>query len=114
MDDVRRKGVVTQSKYFKPTTSKVRAIRYRSERCGIELNVSDDDLSSLLHQACHYCGLAPRWPEVHGIDRKDNDRGYVYGNCLPCCSMCNYMKGGFNYVVFLRRCREIASLHVGV
>lgn len=28
-----------------------------------------------------------------GIDRVDSDKGYVTGNVLPCCRICNCAKG---------------------
>ena len=100
-----------RSKYFAPTVDRKRAIQYRAERDGIELNLLEEDIVGLIQQACHYCGCAPVWPAVVGIDRKDNNQGYVYGNCLPCCSQCNYMKGTLNYATFLRKCSEIAAFH---
>lgn len=44
----------------------------------------------------------------NGVDRKDNAKGYVTGNCLPCCWPCNYAKGSrYTYEQFkaLRRAR---------
>ena len=40
---------------------------------------------------CYYCGDTG----YHGIDRVDNDKGYIKGNCVCCCGICNRMK--FNY-----------------
>jgi hypothetical protein len=28
----------------------------------------------------------------NGIDRVDNDKGYISDNCVPCCWKCNNMK----------------------
>lgn len=30
---------------------------------------------------------------MNGIDRVDNDKGYVPGNVSPCCWVCNIAKG---------------------
>ena len=102
---------VRVSKYFHPTVRKCRQIESRAERDGIERTLTRDDIASVIQQPCHYCGVKPRWPKVVGIDRKDNDLGYVHGNCLPCCSMCNYMKRTYGYYAFLRKCRMIAQQH---
>lgn len=43
---------------------------------------------------CHYCGgkLGKRCP-TGGLDRIDNAIGYVKGNVLPCCGVCNMTRG---------------------
>ncbi len=62
---------------------------------------------------CHYCGVEPKkpvgrengssWGEYfyNGIDRKDNNLGYIYSNCLSCCTMCNIMKSDMSYCEFI-------------
>jgi len=29
---------------------------------------------------------------ANGIDRQDNAKGYIPGNCVSCCRICNYAK----------------------
>lgn len=49
---------------------------------------------------CFYCGLEPKQEQksnngsyIHnGIDRINNDNGYVDGNIVTCCKTCNYAK----------------------
>lgn len=55
---------------------------------------------------CYYCGGKPKprkalqhSPRVadsktafNGLDRRDNDKGYVRGNVVPCCWVCNRAK----------------------
>lgn len=48
---------------------------------------------------CHYCGTPPQprairgrvWAS-NGIDRVDNNTGYVASNCVSCCKTCNLSK----------------------
>ncbi len=48
-----------------------------------------------------------------GIDREDNEYGYIYENCVSCCSVCNYAKQGMSRAefaewvttVYLRLCK---------
>ena len=54
---------------------------------------------------CAYCGMGDR----NGIDRVDSALGYVAGNCVPCCSECNYMKNAFSVEVFVQKCEAIAA-----
>ena len=55
---------------------------------------------------CHYCGIAEgdipavrmksqiqRDVRVLGVDRVDSSLGYVAGNLVPCCFVCNQIKG---------------------
>jgi hypothetical protein len=41
---------------------------------------------------CYYCG-GPLPLSGCGVDRKNNDLGYIPGNCIPCCTICNSIKG---------------------
>ncbi len=56
------------------------------------------------NQPCHYCRLVGG-----GIDRLDNRQGYTVANCVPCCSECNYMKGGFSEADFRDTCARVAA-----
>jgi hypothetical protein len=62
-----------------------------------------DQFKTLIFGKCYYCGSTPKqiWKDRHrtggsivrnGIDRRDNDFGYVLENCVPCCKTCNRAK----------------------
>lgn len=72
-------------------------------------------------QACWYCGASPEVRAVrrrrvdrvtieafHGIDRIDPTIGYTPSNCVPCCKVCNKMKGILTLDEFLKTVRAIA------
>lgn len=71
---------------------------------GKEFELSFEDFTRLVNSNCHYCGTPPcnlRTTKnkkiskcFNGIDRVDNLIGYKLTNCVPCCSICNYMKRG--------------------
>jgi hypothetical protein len=42
-----------------------------------------------------------------GIDRVDSSKDYVYGNVVPCCWVCNRMKGAMPLDVFLAAVAQI-------
>ena len=58
----------------------------------------------LITASCFYCGIEPYrcWNirrqagidtlKCNGIDRIENERGYVLDNVVPCCPRCNYAK----------------------
>ena len=62
--------------------------------------VSDAALRFIAQQACHYCGGTDS-KGFNGIDRKNNSRGYVRGNMLPCCWTHNNMRGALSYSEFV-------------
>lgn len=71
-----------------------------------------DECIRLFASACTYCG-AFRTNTCHlrfkhalpfqynGIDRQDNSRGYVSGNAVPCCRLCNWAKRDLSVTDFL-------------
>jgi len=69
----------------------------------IDFILTDDDCTKLFKGNCAYCGAEPSQVQAapergygeyiyNGIDRVDNDLGYVRGNCVSCCKMCNLAK----------------------
>lgn len=78
--------------------------RYRAQqRRPVPFELSKQEVWELIQQPCHYCGVEPyhTWPPdghtngrivYQGLDRVDNDRGYVSGNVVPCCGTCNKAK----------------------
>ena len=84
---------------------------------GIEFNLTLDDVRNLVIQRCFYCGATPKVPKVwhnvrhtipmNGIDRVDSSLGYFVGNCVPCCTRCNYFKRGKKVEDFLNSITEI-------
>ena len=69
-------------------------------------NIKEADFFYITNADCFYCGI----PKSGGIDRLINDIGYFHNNCVPCCSLCNYMKNELNYQC-KSTCEEIDNLH---
>lgn len=76
------------------------------------------EVAVIFDSKCHYCGTAPsnraKIPcrtelfVYNGIDRIDNDTGYIAGNVVPCCKMCNIMKGSMPYSEFTEWLNAVA------
>ena len=49
-----------------------------------------EDLREFWDTPCHYCG--GEVTQRLGLDRVDNDKGYIPGNVVQCCTTCNSMK----------------------
>jgi len=69
------------------------------------------DLEKIVSQPCAYCGTAPVL--YSGIDRVDNAKGYVWGNMVPACAKCNFMKGQMDVDEFLTQAYQIATWNIG-
>lgn len=53
---------------------------------------------------CHYCGGIIN---TIGLDRSDNNLGYVSNNIVACCEICNSMKSDYTLVSFLAQVSKI-------
>src|SRR3990167_6369828 len=76
----------------------------------VPFTLSDEQFRELTQEKCFYCGSEPSQEKYrkfsngayvfNGIDRKDNSKGYVQGNVLHCCFICNRAKGNMSYEDF--------------
>lgn len=99
-DGHKNKKVPSFQRYVK---AKLGIAKVNSNKAGREFELTYEQGAELLLKPCHYCGTT----EKIGIDRKDSKIGYILSNCLPCCTMCNYMKTATNYDEFLNKISQI-------
>jgi len=61
----------------------------------LEVTITFEDFCELRKRnACHYC--SKKLPDAgSGMDRKDNAKGYIVGNVVPCCDLCNRTKNQY-------------------
>jgi hypothetical protein len=78
-----------------------------------EFNVDINSFTKLVTARCYYCGAAP-FKKTHvgkkfrnGIDRINNNLGYIDNNMIPSCWNCNKMKGKLNQDIFLNKIQKI-------
>jgi len=87
----------------------------------LEFSLTKEEFREITEKQCKYCGSAPKThyefkrkvikivPYLcNGIDRIDNTKGYISGNCVACCDLCNYMKRSMTVNDFLNHVRTIA------
>lgn len=73
-----------------------------------EFRLSVAQFNSIVGMSCYYCDKKPSKTHRNGIDRNDNDEGYLYDNCLPCCATCNFLKHETkDAIVFIERCAAV-------
>jgi hypothetical protein len=83
------------------------AIKSARER-NMDFSLSADDVIALVTSVCDYCGYTDEG-HVNGIDRVDNNVGYLKSNCVPCCARCNYVKHGKTRDEYVTKCKLIAA-----
>lgn len=105
---------------------------------GLDFLLSNEKCFELFAGKCHYCGVPPcnavsayrrkdgtlhrshvkRITEdraaqstftFNGIDRIDNKSGYTEGNCVSCCTTCNFAKKGRTYDEFVAWLDRVAK-----
>ena len=81
-----------------------------ASRRNLVFQLSEDQFTDLIYQHCNYCGIIED-VGFNGIDRVNSGVGYVVGNVVGCCKMCNYMKGSLSVDTFLQRVHHILSIH---
>jgi hypothetical protein len=82
---------------------------------GYDFDLSKEEVGEFVTSNCFYCGCPPnnlfKFKKKHkimnyppffynGIDRVDNNIGYLLDNCVSCCWMCNRAKGNFEVHFF--------------
>lgn len=95
----------------------VKRTQHTAKTRGWDYSLTDEYAEHLLVSDCFYCGSSPSVKNetqsgifVHGgIDRIDSSKGYVLGNVVPACWMCNCMKNKFSKEQFLSHLGKIAA-----
>ena len=76
-----------------------------------------EEFDALTKEPCFYCGKHDSIVRKkrnssyagNGVDRKVNDDGYVVGNAVSCCRVCNHMKYNMSVPDFIAACRTVVS-----
>jgi hypothetical protein len=65
----------------------------------------------MTNEPCYLCGKPNTVIHHNGIDRVDNNNGYILDNCKSCCGDCNYMKKTFTIESFFVKMQAIYHTH---
>ena len=69
-----------------------------AKRRGYQLTITEEEYRKLIQLNCHYCDNSLCKETGSGMDRIDNNVGYVLTNVVPCCTVCNLGRGDrFSY-----------------
>jgi len=84
----------------------------------LEFDISKELFKKITSSNCFYCNTIPvlehkrkdfqnRFYKFNGVDRRDNNKGYVEYNIVPCCKNCNKAKQGMPEKEFLNWAEKI-------
>lgn len=99
-----------------------RTYKDNAAKRNIEFSLSLDEFKKLISMSCKYCGQEPqqakfaghenrrdRFLTYNGIDRVDNNIGYIFSNCVPCCTICNAAKSDLSFEEFKSWIQRLVS-----
>lgn len=99
----------------------IRVYKKSAKERNLMFDISDKIIYETSQQNCHYCGSVPfkniivknHLPFIYnGIDRKDNNIGYLINNILPCCEICNKAKRNLSYIDFIDWIKKIKKHNI--
>lgn len=91
--------------------SKFATLKYYKHRAttnNIQWQLTDEYALHLITCRCNYCDEFDKY-ELTGIDRLDNNLGYIDTNVVSCCEICNNMKHVMSEEIYRNKIRHILS-----
>ena len=77
-----------------------------AKRRNIEYSLPKQYTLNLLESPCFYCNILR---SKRGIDRVNNNTGYIIGNCAPACKWCNNAKATMTLQEFKEWIKDISK-----
>lgn len=102
--------------------------RKSAQKRKLDFYLSKDLFLKLIKGDCYYCDSKPYSKIMHhknnkvigrtepyfynGIDRVNNDIGYIESNCVSCCKFCNYAKRAYSVNEFQQWIQSVKRVAV--
>ena len=84
-------------------SKKFSSYKYGANKRNLEFELSSEQFKNITNHSCYYCGSI----ESIGIDRVDNNIGYLLENVVPCCKFCNLAKHKLSTDEFISHVKKI-------
>lgn len=85
--------------------------KFRAFKKQIEFLITKEEYENIIQKNCFLCGKQNNEYHINGIDRIDNNNGYVIDNINTCCGDCNYMKKTYEYCDLIKKFVAIYEEH---
>jgi hypothetical protein len=96
----------------KCATTKLNQMKTSATKRDLLWELADEVALEMVKSPCVYCEFLDLDMTVNGIDRLESSKNYTIDNCVPCCTHCNIMKGCYDPITFIERCRKIGECKV--
>lgn len=103
------KGEYNHAAWSDSYSSSLNEYKKRAVNMGLEFNLTQDQFNHLVNSNCFYCDKVRTKSHRNGIDRKDNNIGYILENCVACCGQCNQMKCQLTDVDYIECCKRTSE-----
>lgn len=100
------------TKYGCQIEDRLKDYKISAKERGYEWKLTDEEAREFFIDDCYYCGRKSDWDvrlkkrgeKIHpnGIDRADNNFGYIKENCVTACFLCNRLKSTFHISKYLQ------------
>jgi len=116
-----RKDLIRKRKPYKDASLNALICKYKhkARKKKIPFELSKEEFRNITSKNCFYCGVEPKQFDknsgnfgiyvYNGIDRIDNEEGYVLDNCVPCCKTCNYAKNTLSINDFMAWIEQLVN-----
>lgn len=126
-----KKGIWISNSHTKPYDKVApheifNSYKVAARKRGIKFSLAEDDFRSFLKKKCYYCLSEPVAVKVrtlkagrneylfNGIDRINNDVGYMLDNCVTCCKYCNRAKNNMTILEFVKWLDSVTANYRGI
>lgn len=94
----KRINYINDKKYHRTLKGKYNNLTYcnaKREKAGrvLGINITLEQYSDIIKNPCYYCSKDLFLETGGSLDRIDNSKGYLLDNVLPCCGVCNKIRG---------------------
>lgn len=81
------------SMHYKTLSGKFSHYKSSAKERNILWKLTYEEFSKFWNNNCLYCNEII---STIGLDRVNNEQGYIMGNVVPCCKICNFSKGNLS------------------
>ncbi len=104
----RNKNLEKTKNYAKSAIGKFSKLKTDAKARNLIIQINFEEYFNLFYnKSCFYCGK----DNASGLDRIDNNQGYILENCVACCKNCNIAKSNYSVKDFISCSICVAILH---
>jgi hypothetical protein len=87
----------------------------RTKVSNIVFNLNLQEFENICLESCYLCGKkTEKNIHLNGIDRVNNNEGYILDNCKCCCRDCNFMKNDTPLLIFINKLETIYKYNMEI